>query len=45
MNKIVKKENINCKKCGLIRNSTRCLFMDNCPHNKQKNIIEELIKE
>ena len=33
-------ENIDCEKCGLTRNSTRCLFMDNCPHNKQKNIIE-----
>ena len=33
-------EPIDCEKCGLTRNSTRCLFMDNCPHNKQKNIIE-----
>lgn len=33
-------ENIDCEKCGLTRNSIRCLFMDNCPHNKQKNIIE-----
>ena len=33
-------EPIDCKKCGLTRNSTRCLFMDNCPHNKEKNIIE-----
>ena len=35
-----KEDNNDCKKCGLVRNSTRCLFMDNCPHNKQKNIIE-----
>ena len=33
-------ESIDCKKCGLTRMSTRCLFMDNCPHNKQKTIIE-----
>ena len=33
-------ETNDCEKCGLTRNSTRCLFMDNCPHNKQKNIIE-----
>ena len=34
-------EGINdCEKCGLVRNSVRCLFMDYCPHNKQKNIIE-----
>ena len=33
-------EPIDCEKCGLTRNSTRCLFMDNGPHNKQKNIIE-----
>lgn len=37
---LVEDENNNCENCGLIRNSTRCLFMDNCPHNKQKNIIE-----
>ena len=36
---LVEEENNDCEKCGLIRNSTRCLFMDNCPHNKQKNII------
>ena len=36
---LVKEENNDCEKCGLIRNSTGCLFMDNCPHNKQKNII------
>ena len=36
----VEEENIDCEKCGLTRNSTRCLFMDNCPHNKQKTIIE-----
>ena len=33
-------ENIDCEKCGLTRNSIRCLFMNNCPYNKQKNIIE-----
>lgn len=34
-------EGINdCEKCGLIRNSWRCLFMEHCPHNKQKNTIE-----
>ena len=37
-------EPIDCKKCGLIYMSTRCLFMDNCPHNKQKNIMEEKTK-
>ncbi len=37
---IVKEENNDCKKCSSIHNSTKCLFMDNCPHNKQKNIIE-----
>ena len=37
---LVEEENTDCEKCGLTRNSTRCLFMDNCPHNKQKNIIE-----
>ena len=37
---LVKEENNDCKECCLIRNSTRCLFMDNCPYNKQKNIIE-----
>ena len=37
---LVEEENNDCEKCGLTRNSTRCLFMDNCPHNKQKNIIE-----
>ena len=37
-------EPIDCKKCGLTRMSTRCLFMDNCPHNKQKNIMEEETK-
>jgi len=36
----VEEENNDCEKCGLTRNSTRCLFMDNCPHNKQKNIFE-----
>ena len=36
----VEEENTDCEKCGLTRNSTRCLFMDNCPHNKHKNIIE-----
>lgn len=38
-------ENIDCEKCSLNRNSTRCLFMDNCPHNKQNNIIETLVEE
>ena len=38
--KLIEKENNDCEKCGLNRNSIRCLFMDNCPHNKQKNIIE-----
>lgn len=33
-------ESIDCKKCGLTRNSTRCLFMDNCPHNQPKTTIE-----
>ena len=33
-------ESIDCKKCGLTRMSTRCLFMDNCPHNQPKNTIE-----
>jgi hypothetical protein len=37
---LVEDKNNACQKCGLTRNSTRCLFMDNCPHNKQKNIIE-----
>ena len=37
---LVEEENNDCKKCGLTRMSTRCLFMDNCPHNKQRNIIE-----
>ena len=37
---LVEEKNNDCEKCGLIRNSTKCLFMDNCPHNKQKNIIE-----
>ena len=37
---LVEEETNDCEKCGLTRNSTRCLFMDNCPHNKQKNIIE-----
>ena len=37
-------EPIDCKKCGLTYMSTRCLFMDNCPHNKQKNIMEEETK-
>ena len=37
---LVEEENNDCEKCGLICNSTRCLFMDNCPHNKQRNIIE-----
>lgn len=36
----VEEENTDCEKCGLTHNSTRCLFMDNCPHNKQKTIIE-----
>lgn len=36
----VEEENTDCENCGLTRNSIRCLFMDNCPHNKQKNIIE-----
>lgn len=34
--KLMEEENNDCKKCGLIRNSTRCLFMDNCPNNKQR---------
>lgn len=38
--KLVEEENNDCKKCSLTRNSTRCLFMDNCPHNKDKNIVE-----
>lgn len=38
--KDLEEETNDCEKCGLTRNSTRCLFMDNCPHNKQKNIIE-----
>ena len=38
--KIVGEEPIDCKKCGLTRMSTRCLFMDNCPHNQPKNTIE-----
>ena len=37
---LVEEENNDCEKCGLIRNSTKCLFMDNCPHTKPKNIIE-----
>ena len=37
---LVEEENNDCEKCGLVRNSVKCLFMDNCPHNKQKNIIE-----
>lgn len=37
---LVEEETNDCEKCGLTRNSTRCLFMDNCPHNKHKNIIE-----
>ena len=37
---LVEEETNDCEKCGLTRNSIRCLFMDNCPHNKQKNIIE-----
>ena len=36
----VEEENTDCEKCGLTHNSTRCLFMDNCPHNKQKTILE-----
>ena len=39
---LVEEENNDCEKCSLTHNSTRCLFMDNCPHNKQKNIIEIL---
>ena len=37
---LVEEETNYCEKCGLTRNSIRCLFMDNCPHNKKKNIIE-----
>ena len=37
---LVEEETNDCEKCGLTRNSIRCLFMDNCPHNKHKNIIE-----
>ena len=37
---LAEEETNDCKKCGLTRMSTRCLFMDNCPHNKQRNIIE-----
>ena len=37
---LVEEDNTDCEKCGLTRNSTRCLFMDNCLYNKQKNIIE-----
>ena len=37
---LVEEETNDCEKCGLNRNSIRCLFMDNCPYNKQKNIIE-----
>ena len=37
---LVEEKTNDCEKCGLTRNSIRCLFMDNCPHNKQKNIIE-----
>ena len=37
---LAEEETNDCEKCGLTRNSIRCLFMDNCPHNKQKNIIE-----
>ena len=39
-NELTGKEPTDCEKCGLIRNSFRCLFIDICPHNKQKNIIE-----
>ena len=39
---LAEEENNDCEKCSLTHNSTRCLFMDNCPHNKQKNIIEFL---
>ena len=34
--KLVEEEIDDCKKCGLVRNSTRCLSMDNCPYNKQR---------
>lgn len=34
--KAMEEEINDCKKCSLTRNSTRCLFMDYCPHNKQK---------
>ena len=37
---LVEEETNDCENCGLVRNFTRCLFTDNCPHNKQKNIIE-----
>ena len=37
---LAEEETNDCEKCGLTRNSIRCLFMDNCPHNKHKNIIE-----
>ena len=37
---LVEEDNNDCEKCGLTHNSVKCLFMDNCPHNKQKNIIE-----
>lgn len=36
----ISKDKDDCKKCGLVRNSARCLFMDLCPDNKQKNSIE-----
>lgn len=39
---LVEEKDNDCEKCSLTRNSTRCLFMNNCPHNKQKNIIEIL---
>ena len=42
---LMEEKNNDCEKCGLIHNSTRCLFMDNCPHNKQKNIIGEFAKD
>ena len=37
---LAEEENNDCEKCGLTHNSVKCLFMNNCPHNKQKNIIE-----
>ena len=36
----VEEETTDCEKCGLTDNSIKCLFMDNCSHNKQKTIIE-----